>query len=900
MERNKGDTQYTSLKDYSVDAIKGKNIAIHCVTQEEWDKVRAIMAPDNPDRCQTAYRTGGHCLSHDGTGMYGMSHCSKEWYENKRYQIIPASIFIAHNEKKEEPWVPKVGDYIIGKEDGIAPGKQASPKKVSIVTVVNPHGNETIEYKVIETGHTTWERNRYIRKATEEEIKKATRKLLSFKTEDGYDLYDGDIPIWVYRKDGQETREWYISTGHTTVVEGHKNPIGPRKLFHSKEAAEKWIETQNRILQKPKDEWKVGDKLPKYWLDKQDTYIYANGGKNPRKVFSSDREVAEVDPTGWARISNTSMVYLKPKKNYQDYDKTIQQEPWSIVCTDGVRVYAGEEVWWLSPNNTHFYNHRNTINADYAKSLEKGYKIFSTYEAAESYRQKQCGEVKKDPNLAYYNVGDWIYIINAGCRCSTYRIEEDGPCTIETGSVIQVLEIGDEIHHGAASYRTTGGWISGGKTNHRLVTNSEIPKKQCEPEYKVGDWVVWPNGSGEARQISKYNNATDWSVWYKGEEVPYSHNIYDIVRPATKEEIPVQSIGWKPGDRWRHRDAKGGKSIGQIGSDGMVDIDWGEFNSNNRLTVKQINELVESGRWIINPPEYPEYKEGQRVLVHNGANVIRYNGQEGVVVRLDKEHIYQPHITVKFEDGSEIYCYPYNDRPFNVEILPDTVEQQPVPERKWKIGDRFRVGSSIHELLYMDGDNVRISTSDKTGVNYTIEEVNKYWGKDWIPYNLDPIPVTKENAVVGMKVVRGKDWDYGEEDGGDGIGTIHTIGDTIKTTAEGWVGVQWEGDIEDSVDENYRIGYENKYDLYIAPEETITNNQPNKNTNNQKQQNNEKSISINSKEDNIYKGISLIEWPQEEIISTGTYAKGKSLSVHAEPDNISRGQRTTGTALSCW
>jgi hypothetical protein len=82
------------------------------------------------------------------------------------------------------------------------------------------------------------------------------------------------------------------------------------------------------------------------------------------------------------------------------------------------------------------------------------------------------------------------------------------------------------------------------------------------------------------------------------------------------------------------------------------------------------------------------------------------------------------------------------------------------------------------------------------------------------------IMVTGDIAVEGLKVVRGKDWkwsdqdirDYGQPQGaGDGTGIIQRIcvnGDSFPT---GWVKVLWKNGNE----AYYRVGYDNCYDLYV-------------------------------------------------------------------------------------
>lgn len=82
---------------------------------------------------------------------------------------------------------------------------------------------------------------------------------------------------------------------------------------------------------------------------------------------------------------------------------------------------------------------------------------------------------------------------------------------------------------------------------------------------------------------------------------------------------------------------------------------------------------------------------------------------------------------------------------------------------------------------------------------------------EWDQVSTEPIPVTIRNFRIGMKVVRGKDWDYRDQDGGEGnIGEI-----TYDSDGDGLCSVRWSNGHEN----NYRIGRDGKYDLYIAPGE---------------------------------------------------------------------------------
>lgn len=84
----------------------------------------------------------------------------------------------------------------------------------------------------------------------------------------------------------------------------------------------------------------------------------------------------------------------------------------------------------------------------------------------------------------------------------------------------------------------------------------------------------------------------------------------------------------------------------------------------------------------------------------------------------------------------------------------------------------------------------------------------------------ESVSVTKDNAVVGLKVVRGKDWEWGNQDG-NSVGTIIESSSYFPLNSSYlWVRVRWNnGD-----NHSYRIGYDNKFDLHVAQENKETMN----------------------------------------------------------------------------
>lgn len=66
---------------------------------------------------------------------------------------------------------------------------------------------------------------------------------------------------------------------------------------------------------------------------------------------------------------------------------------------------------------------------------------------------------------------------------------------------------------------------------------------------------------------------------------------------------------------------------------------------------------------------------------------------------------------------------------------------------------------------------------------------------------------------VGLRVVRGPDWKWQNQDGGEGhVGTVVEVGRTANSnTPEKTVVVQWDSGFRT----NYRVGYQGEYDLLV-------------------------------------------------------------------------------------
>lgn len=96
-----------TIADYTYSNIKGKKIAIHCPTQELWNKVISLIPKCRLVKGSWDFYKEKSCITHNEfNGSYG----NTEFYKDEGYQIITAEEFIAANEKKPEY---KVDDWVV-------------------------------------------------------------------------------------------------------------------------------------------------------------------------------------------------------------------------------------------------------------------------------------------------------------------------------------------------------------------------------------------------------------------------------------------------------------------------------------------------------------------------------------------------------------------------------------------------------------------------------------------------------------------------------------------------------------------------------------------------------------------------------------------------------------------
>ena len=168
----------------------------------------------------------------------------------------------------------------------------------------------------------------------------------------------------------------------------------------------------------------------------------------------------------------------------------------------------------------------------------------------------------------------------------------------------------------------------------------------------------------------------------------------------------------------------------------------------------------------------------------------------------------------------------------------ETVEEKSKEQKKKSLEDYHELGKMMGKTVvrgkdwkWDNQDGGAGNTGKVIGVKFTgwvkvkwlaNRSENRYrWGVDNC-YDLEIVDETvdtfvpdyeeqmtkKETWTIGKHVVRGRDWKWKEQDGGEGH-----VGLVLDVCDDGWVEVKWE---DDSIGQ-YRWGFEGCYDLKVIP-----------------------------------------------------------------------------------
>lgn len=234
-----------------------EGLKVKLSTEQEWKDVLQILEDDGwrwyniqkPTELLSKYSKGdrkGICTDEskeiglwDGTGDY-----------------ISAQSFI---NTYSEKLLYKVGDVVVVEKIGEDWDNKSSIGKTTKITKIGSCGSILLDNNKYRINY----RPEWLRPATEEEIKVYqqsqkpvdNRTKLSFRTEDGYDLYEGDEVHWIMNTK-VPPKPWVYQQVNGVGEWSLQYIEKDNRVFHSKENAERYIEEQNR----PKEPvYKVGD-----------------------------------------------------------------------------------------------------------------------------------------------------------------------------------------------------------------------------------------------------------------------------------------------------------------------------------------------------------------------------------------------------------------------------------------------------------------------------------------------------------------------------------------------------------------------------------------------------------------------------------------------------------------
>jgi hypothetical protein len=221
----------------------------------------------------------------------------------------------------------------------------------------------------------------------------------------------------------------------TQVINVNNDSVCVRNITRTDTALTKWGASANKIRPATPEEIASVTKVEPVAVKKPELYIW-DGDVLPDEywVENPDSESCEIAQylkmltggihwTGdgiWYKITPEDVIPTEKKQEddlpivpYELWkqilttpDNQVKQpavEKWSIVTTDGVKVYEGDIVWWLNPSGSWYGNEKGdkVLFTDKENHKDHNKLLFSTFEAAEEYISKQ-----KQPAGRKWKVGD--------------------------------------------------------------------------------------------------------------------------------------------------------------------------------------------------------------------------------------------------------------------------------------------------------------------------------------------------------------------------------------------------------------------------------------------------------------------------------------------------------------
>lgn len=443
-----------------------------------------------------------------------------------------------------------------------------------------------------------------------------------------------------------------------------------------------------------------------------------------------------------------------------------------------------------------------------------------------------------------YQPGDWIFIISAGCRCSG---------ELGDGMILKVVsrEPGG-ISEFSKSYTLSNGTaISGRSDATRLAEAHEIPKDSTQDTSNspIG-WVV-----GEEFKAGKSKKGGTWTlekinddiviIRVKGSTTTVDYKVSEVnnyIAKGTWVKVPAPvSTEWKVGD--------------------VLTEKW--LDTQDTYTR---DPIINTGKSVCHGNRFvKEVSSDGWALISGTAGV--WLTPKSTVSREAEEWQVGDKLTEEWLRKQ----YPYND-PYDSRHRGTLY-----------VGYRERYVKEVRNGYALISGTSHAWLQPKSKCTPMKEEMVV------IPNNSSPVPVTQDNCFIGMKVVRGKDWRWDNQDGG--VGNVEVIIDE-KTSPE-WIRVQWPSGSR----QNYRIGSKESYDLYIAPGETIKST-----SNNSSLINNQKTtqhVTNNSSSRSTgFEQIIVSGDPEDASFQRGERKSGSTGQGGGEPLTIMRGYKGHSQVLT--
>jgi hypothetical protein len=462
--------------------------------------------------------------------------------------------------------------------------------------------------------------------------------------------------------------------------------------------------------------------------------------------------------------------------------------------------------------------------------------------------------------------------------------------------------------------------------NFRHATKEEIAayenKTTPKTEFKVGDWVTttskkdnWTGLGGLSGDVGKTFQIAEisdqGSIWYRKTKGGHDGALAQSLRFATLEEIvAVQSNPPKPVSDlisdYTYSNIKG-KNIAihcptqELWDKVIALIPNCRLNSNSGMLYgdrRCITPCVFNGSY--SPIEY--YKGG-------GYQIIT---AEEFIAANEKKHGAEPVVRKdSWKVGDKLPAEFLNLCTYYTDIDDIHSATSTEDEEEW---DSNRVVATVTSkgwaCISGTGGAYYLSNKDEYPEYDHYENPKAIPASATVSASASNIMVTKDNAVVGLEVVRGRDWNYGDQDCVNGKQVVGVIVNTkdyfLSNKHSGWVRVQWKGGCKDSYEIGHGLDNEDaRYDLYVYQGSTEPVQEPVTPTLSKREEEKQSQTIIISKQtntkteqdENIKESSIGISITEQCFITSGSYKFSKAAYIPGDEERITKGQRRQGSTV---